>query len=242
MRNLWIAASALAFGLGIHAPAGAADDEGCCFHITPYLWASGVDGDIQARGTDTNVSADFSDVIDNLDIGGSVLLEAKKDRWVSYAMVDYLGMSTGDIDTPFAGVDAEMDFDTTLATVGTGYRFQTGERSTIDVYLGLRYAQFDAEIAIQTVGQRDADNSLYDGIVALRPRLALSRNWYFSPTMSVGAGDSDLTWELSPQFVYQCCDFDIRFGYRSLNYDFEKGQDSADISIHGPIIGFGFAF
>jgi hypothetical protein len=74
-------------------------------------------------------------------------------------------------------------------------------------------------------------------------RRQLSRNWTFSPTMSIGAGDSDLTWELSPQFVYDCdCGFDVRVGYRNLNYDFEKGSDSMDLTIKGPVIGVGFSF
>ena len=90
------------------------------------------------------------------------------------------------------------------ATVATGYRVHMSERSTIDVQIGIRYAQMDTQVSIEGVGQRDADNTIYDGILALRPRLALSKNWWFSPTMSIGAGDSDLTWELSPQFVYDC--------------------------------------
>ena len=113
----------------------------------------------------------------------------------------------------------------------------------IDVQIGIRYAQMDTQVSIEGVGQRDADNTIYDGILALRPRLALSKNWWFSPTMSIGAGDSDLTWELSPQFVYDCaCGWDVRLGYRNLNYDFEKGSDSLDLTIKGPVIGVGFSF
>ena len=80
------------------------------------------------------------------------------------------------------------------------------------------------------------------GVVMLRPRLALSKYWTFSPTLSVGAGDSDLVWEMAPAFVYDCCGTEFRFGYRNLNYDLENGNDSADISISGPVIGVGFAF
>jgi len=62
--------------------------------------------------------------------------------------------------------------------------------------------------------------------------------------MSVGAGDSDLTWELSPQILYGCPDasWEFRFGYRNLNYDFQKGNAQMDMSIHGPMLGVGFRF
>ena len=210
MRKLLTAATA-AFALQAAAPAAMAAESG--FTVTPYLWAVGIDGDIQARGTDANVS------------------------------MDYLALDTGDVDTRFPGRDADLELDSTLATVATGYRVHMSERSTIDVQIGIRYAQMDTQVSIEGVGQRDADNTIYDGILALRPRLALSKNWWFSPTMSIGAGDSDLTWELSPQFVYDCaCGWDVRMGYRNLNYDFEKGSDSMDLTIKGPVIGVGFSF
>ena len=171
MRKLLTAATA-AFALQAAAPAAMAAESG--FTVTPYLWAVGIDGDIQARGTDANVSMDFQDVVDNLDMAGSVLLEANVGDWVSYAMVDYLALDTGDVDTRFPGRDADLELDSTLATVATGYRVHMSERSTIDVQIGIRYAQMDTQVSIEGVGQRDADNTIYDGILALRPRLALS--------------------------------------------------------------------
>jgi len=223
------------------APAVMAAESG--FTLTPYLWAIGIDGDIQASREDTTVSMDFGDVLDNLDMAGSVLLEANVGNWVSYAMVDYLSLDTGDVQTRFPGRDADLELDSTMITAATGYRVHMSERSTIDVQVGIRYAQMDVQASIEGVGERDADNTIYDGILALRPRLALSKNWTFSPTMSIGAGDSDLTWELSPQFVYDCsCGFEVRLGYRNLNYEFEKGSDSLDLTIKGPVIGFGFSF
>jgi len=240
MRKI-LGAAIAAIALQGAAPAALAADSG--FTVTPYLWAVGIDGDIQAHGEDTNVSMDFQDVVDNLDMAGSVLLEGNVGNWVSYAMVDYLSLDTGDVQTRFRDRDADLELDSTLATVATGYRVHMSERSTIDVQLGIRYARMDTRVSIEGVGQRNADNTIYDGILALRPRLALSKYWSFSPTLSVGAGDSDLTWELSPQFVYDCfCGFEVRAGYRNLNYDFEKGSDSVDLTIKGPVIGFGFSF
>ena len=78
----------------------------------------------------------------------------------------------------------------------------------------------------------------------LRPRVALGRNWAFSPTASVGAGDSDLVWELAPELVYtnNCCNLEVRFGYRTVNYEIEEGDAEADFSFQGPMVGLGFAF
>ena len=163
MRKI-LGAAIAAIALQGAAPAALAADSG--FTVTPYLWAVGIDGDIQAHGEDTNVSMDFQDVVENLDMAASALFEANVGDWVSYAMVDYLSLDSGDVDTRYPGIDADLEMDSTLATVATGYRVHMSERSTIDVQVGIRYAQMDTELWIEGVGQRDADNNVYDGILA----------------------------------------------------------------------------
>lgn len=224
-------------GLSPWVAADAPDDV-----FTPYLWAAGIDGEAHINGNDFDTSVDFADIADHLDAGGGALLELASGSWVTYLQVDYLAVDSGDVSLRNSGLDVKLEMDSTLATVGTGYRFRTGERSSVDLLFGLRYGNFEANFNVKTVGEVDADQSQYDGVVILRPRLSLGRNWSFSPTMSVGAGDSELTWELSPQFNYDWCGTEIRIGYRNLNYDFEKGDDSLDISMRGPLIGVGFAF
>jgi hypothetical protein len=201
-----------------------------------------VDGDIQAGGQDIETTADAGDVIDNMDVGGSAMFELGNGHWVSFLQLDYLALDTGDVKTPLPGVDIDVEHETTFLTAATGIRFSTGERSTLDVMLGLRYAGFDTRLSVQGAGNIGADADLYDALLVLRPRLNIHGDWYFSPTMSVGAGDTELTWELSPQLMYDACDFEIRIGYRNLNYDFEKSGVQMDQSIHGPMLGLGWRF
>jgi hypothetical protein len=240
-NTLSLALAGIAIQTALAAPAVAAD--AWELTLTPYVWAVGIDGDMQIHGQDLESSMDFADIVDNLDMSGELLFEAVKGNWASYAQYDYLALDSGDVQTRVAGVDADLELKSTLATAATGYRFRTGERSTIDLMLGVRYMRMDVDFELQALGGgRNSSNNVYDGIIALRPRLSLTKYWFFSPTMSVGAGDSDLTWELSPQFVYDNCGTEIRFGYRTLNYDFEKGDDSVDLNTHGPMIGVGFRF
>jgi hypothetical protein len=175
-------------------------------------------------------------------MGGQLMLEADKGNWVNYAQIDYVAVDSGDVQLRNGGRDLKLTLDSSIATVATGYRWHTGERSSIDLMLGLRYGNIDSRLDVQGLGDIGSDQSQYDGVVVLRPRLMFGKHWYFSPTMSVGAGDSDLTWELSPQFVYDYCGTEIRFGYRSLNYDLENGDGSLELAMEGPMIGVGFAF
>jgi hypothetical protein len=237
-----LAACATAAVLQLANPGSAIAAEGWDVRLTPYLWAFGIDGDIQARGDDYNVSTDFADIVDNLDLGGSALLEFNNGNWVNLLQLDYMGLDNGGADIRNTGREADIEFESTMLAAVTGYRVMMSERSIIDVMVGVRYAKLDVQLDVPGVGQRDSDNAQYDGILMLRPRLALGQNWHFSPTLSVGAGDSELTWELSPQFTYTYCDTEIRFGYRNLNYDVENGDSQVDLSIRGPMVGIGFKF
>ena len=210
--------------------------------LTPYLWVAGVDGDIHVRGRDFSASADFSDILDKLETGGALMFEANKGNWVNFAQVDYLALDSGEVELGNSPLSVDLQMDSTLAAVATGYRFHAGERSTIDVMVGLRYANIETTLDVDGLGHVNSDVSQYDGMLMLRPRFRISGYWYFSPTMSVGAGDSDLVWEMAPEVVYEYCDTEFRIGYRSLNYDLEKGNDSLDFSMRGPVIGVGFKF
>jgi hypothetical protein len=236
-----ISTTIAALALQSALPAAAANDDWDVV-LTPYVWAVGIDGDIQAGGEDINVAQSFSDIVENLDMGAEGILEFNKGRWVNFLQADYISMDTGDIDTHIAGVDGDLEFKSTIATFGTGYRFETGKRSTLDVMAGVRFTRFEARISIQTQSNANGDEDLYDGVLVLRPRLNITGDWYFSPTMSVGAGDSELTWEMSPQFMYDCGKYQFRIGYRNLNYDFEKGNLQMDQSMRGPMIGMGMQF
>lgn len=234
--------TACAAVLTLSGSASALAQDDWAFRITPYLWAMGIDGDIHIRNRDFQASSDFGDIIDNMDIGGSALLEANKGNWVNFAQLDYLSISSGDIKLRGVETNAELKNTSFLGSVATGYRFQTGERSTVDVMVGVRHASIEPEIDVPALNTFKGKSSVTDAMVMLRPRINIARNWYFSPTMSVGAGDSDLVWELSPQFYFDRCGTEIRFGYRNLNYDLKEGGRSMDITISGPMIGVGFAF
>src|SRR5262245_12273135 len=53
------------------------------FELTPYLWLTGIDGDVGVKGSPTvSVSADAVDVLENLDFGALVLFDAKRGPWL----------------------------------------------------------------------------------------------------------------------------------------------------------------
>jgi hypothetical protein len=212
------------------------------FEVTPYLWAAGIDGELTIGGQEVEVDASFSDIADTLDVGGSLLAEASNGRWVNWMQLDHLSTDTGDIDA--GPVRADLESKTTMLAVGTGWRFPgPGARSTVDVLVGVRQFSIDDTLDLRGGSHIDNHMDLYDAIVALRPRLQLGTHWTFSPTLSIGGGDSDLVWEMSPQFEYRYGErYELRVGYRNLAYDVDQGGSKIDISFRGPVLGLGFRF
>jgi hypothetical protein len=231
-------------------PAFAADDGKCCGRITPYYWAVGIDGSIEdnrgATTTEYDFSNDIGDVSDNLDFNGSLMLEFNKDHWANYAQVDFLKVNNDDTDRITVGgqtYSPDLQTDTTLASAATGYRWMMGERSHIDLMIGVRYAKLDVKAETRNF-EAEGDADLVDGIFMMRPRFAIGKHWAFSPTWAIGGGDSDMTYELAPEFVYtnDCCNLEMRFGYRTVAYEYEEDNVELDFSYSGPMIGLGFAF
>lgn len=249
MKRNFLAAAVAALAVQSAMPAAAEDADKCCFRLTPYYWAVGIDGNLEINdeqgSTDIDFNQDIGDVTDNLEFNGSLMLEHNKGNWSNFAAVDYIKTENDDTDINVAGSEIEVEADTLLATAATGYRFGAGGDSWVDLLVGVRYGKIDLEFNEKNgPGSINADDDLVDGIVMLRPRVALGRNWAFSPTASIGAGDSDLVWELAPELVYtnNCCNLEVRFGYRTVNYEIEEGDAEADFSFQGPMVGLGFAF
>ena len=251
MKRNFLAAAVAALAVQAAMPAAAEDADKCCFRLTPYYWAVGIDGSLENDTTNQSVdfNQDIGDVTDNLEFNGSLMLEHNLGHWANFASVDYMKVDNDDVDVNQAGVKVEVESDTVLGTLATGYRFGEGGKSHVDVLVGVRGAKLDIEANLK--GSSDgssvnADDDLIDGILMLRPRFAFGKgeHWAFSPTASIGAGDSDLVWELAPELVYtnDCCNLEFRFGYRTVNYEIEEGDIEADFSFQGPMVGLGFAF
>ena len=212
------------------------------FEVVPYLWVAGIDGDLTVEGRDFSSSADFEDIIDQTKFGASAIFGARRDNWVSFVQLDYLALENDDISTRRSREDIHLEFDSLLAAATTGYRFPVGQSHSVDLMAGVRYAGMDATVDAKRTGDSNANRDIYDAIVMVRPRFQISENWQIMPSFSVGTGDSDLSWEVFPEIIYQGSEFTFRFGYRNLNYDSDKGNSEIDISMRGLLLGAGFVF
>ena len=99
------------------------------------------------------------------------------------------------------------------------------------------------EQTFSRTGQFKEDVTVWNGVGGVRGRVNLGdSNWYIPYYADVGAGDSDLTWQLFTALGYSFDKWDVGLGFRHIV--FEAGGDSIidNISMSGPILGASYNF
>lgn len=103
------------------------------------LWVSGVDGTAGVLGYTTQTSADFIDIINNLDMIFAATLEARKGRWGGWVDGIYLKASAG-ADTPGPILNSiSIGIEQVTIEAAVFYRAWQSERGYLDIYAGARY-------------------------------------------------------------------------------------------------------
>jgi len=247
-----IAALSVLF-VGAWSPAYASDQEGLQLELTPYFWAPGIDGKIERGTRDAHFNESFSDLIQHVDAGFMGLGVVSYDRFVLYADYDYVSLSDDgtlkrDLIFP-PGTKTKLDGSIKIGTYAGGYRFDTFGNNWVDVMFGAQLT--DLGTGLKVAGSNFSNNrSLTDTVVMLRPTFNISERWRFNPTFAYGiSGDSDTTYQLSPQIEFKMTDsFDVRFGYKRVYWENKNGNsgtpnfDELHTSLSGFILGVGWNF
>jgi hypothetical protein len=238
-----VSCKVLAADSSADAPVFVTADDKWSFEITPYAWLAGIKGDLNVRGNDVGIDQSFTDIVKALKFAADALAIARYNNWLIYAQLDYFSLSTDKLEHPPARGTLAMKQG--FYTAAGGYRFNGWKPGqTFDVLIGAQGIVLDNTLSLYQRGRESNTRSALDAVFVLRPSFQLSQHWLFNPTISVGGGDSNSTYQLQPQFQYQFnSTWEIRFGYRKLHYKFTGDRDNTlDLNLSGPLIGFGATF
>lgn len=229
--------------------------------VTPYLWASGISGDISPfRGAPTiGIDKSFSDILENLNVGGFVNVWARYDRFVFSADVMYVNTTDSHVTGPLPGygpfppggnISADVDTSQFTSTLAAGYRLYQSPAFTFDALAGARIWQISNKVtgtysfAPYTVSHEESFGWV-DPIIAVRG--------FFNATDKVstmvqadvggfGAG-SDNTWQVLATINYAFRpNMAISAGYKYLHVDYDKDGYVFDTDLSGPVLGFTYRF
>lgn len=230
------------------------------FEISPYLFAAGLNGTLGVSRVQGGVDADFGDLLENLEMGGMLMLEVRKGRWAFLLDSIYMrlgGQRTESWQGPggIGSLTGTLEATTSLQVYqpSLGYRVMDN-RTKVDVLGAGRYTQLDADLNLVTTtggllpgGTRQVSGKegWWDPVVGARAIVPFAKKWAFTGYADVGGFGvgSDLTYQLLAGVKWQFSKVvSLKLDYRYLYQDYEKDNVVWDMAAHGPALGFGFGF
>lgn len=148
---------------------------------------------------------------------------------------------------PGLSYDAELEVDVWIAGLDGAFQLVDGTRWTLHVYGGVRYLAAETTFFLRTPGPgfdvgAETSATVWNGVIGLRGRLALSKRWYVPYLLDVGAGDSDVTWQVRTGVGFSFDWGSLVLTYRNLAFD--QGDDGwlRDLGMSGAELGIVFRF
>ena len=247
----------------VYAQNASSGDRKWEFQVIPYFWLASLDGDVTVKGIESSVSLSSSDVLDMLDYGGEVHVEAWKGRWGIFLDPTFLKLSAdGHTNRPLVGrIDVDVDLKEWLVEFGGLYTLGSwplgadgGRALSLDVLGGGRYwylkSKLNADVPLLGLSRRvEESEDWIDPIVGARLRADLTKKLSLTVRGDIGGFrvGSDFTWNASAIFGYHFSrTISLWLGYRVLGVDYDSGSGSSkfkyDVTMSGPIVGLGFHF
>ena len=239
----FLAGAALAATLPlVAAPASAADDDGLDWMAVAYVW--GADLTIDVR--DESVGVDFSDLVNNLEVGFLGHLEVQGDDFGAFTDIVFLGVGTTE-NRPLFTID--VDNDTLLLDAVLVWSPGEERLTGFELFGGLRYVANDFEIVADPVpdGPPDIvganDSSYADALLGARYIFPVSEHWRVTLRGDVSGGDTEGTFSVSAHAGYTTGRHTFLAGWRHMEIDLLSGSDEElTVEMSGPMIAYGFGF
>ncbi|MFC1778281.1 hypothetical protein ACFL3I_13230 [Pseudomonadota bacterium] len=230
-----------------------------------YGWLPDIEGQLQyglpIGPDDGSISIDSSQILDSLDFTFMSAFEARRNRLSFFTDLIYLNVSNtkdteirlGSGPGPGLPVDASVGLDLKAWIVSgmVGYDLVQTEQVRFALIGGVRYLDLSGDTDLSINGplpptpppaNLSGSAGLWDGIVGIRGAIMANQSWYFPYYADIGAGDSEITWQLYAGVGYAFKWGDIKLGYRHLHYDQGKDKLIQDMKFKGPLLGVSFRF
>jgi hypothetical protein len=217
------------------------------------------------NGTTSSITVDASDLVSNLKFGFLGSFEARKGVWGAFSDVMYMNVGQfnshyhnlliGNVGLP-ADVSSSTNFDmkSVLWTLAGTYRAAASQSGILDVIAGARL--LDEKVTVDWTlngnlgpipapgrgGSIRVKQQYIDGIVGLKGRVVFGtdRKWFLPYYGDIGAGDSDLTWQIFGGLGYALNWGELVGGWRYMDYKFKSDSAISSTNFNGPALGAAF--
>ncbi len=220
-------------------------------YATVYMVGASLGGTVGDGPVEGSVSAGFSDILDNLELGAMASYRGERGPWAVVADIMYMKLENQQTGQgPLEQTDVKLESDQLIIALD-GARKITDH---IDVYGGLRYWDLDTRIGLAIgpggvpVTTQSGDDWI-DPVVGLRFATPLGQRWQFVAKGDVGGFGigSDFTWHVTTFVSYNLtAQANLLLGFRYIDVDYESGSGlnrfKYDVRQGGPTAGFAWRF
>jgi hypothetical protein len=207
-----------------------------------YVWGA----DISVDARDQEVTAEFSDVIDKLEMSFMAHVEVQGNNVGGF--LDYLFLGVGDNPSRQLA-DFNADLDLTATDLGLVWSPGAERMTGFEVFGGLRYVTTDFRLVVDPVPpalpttETSVDDSYTDLLAGLRYIAPLGEQWRLIATGDLSAGETEGTWSVGAFGAYRVGPHHFYAGYRHMEVDVEGGAGEAVTqTFSGPVVAYGFSF
>lgn len=224
--------------------------------ISPYLWASGIRGDLSPfrAGPTVSLHKSFGDVLDDLNFGGFLHVWHRNGPFIVSAEAMLVDSSEGHaiervpVFGPVRGLSAKADARQANVSLQAGYRIVDTAAFRLDLLAGARLWSVSNKVTVHygpyAVSHRESFGWV-DPVIGLRAFYGLTEKLSLQAQGDVGGfgAGSRLTWQVLATANYVLTDhLSVSAGYKILKTDYRSGGHVFDTTLQGPVAGLTYRF
>ncbi|MDE1995029.1 MAG: hypothetical protein KGI75_21185 [Rhizobiaceae bacterium] len=228
--------------------------------MTPYLWATGINGKISPfrRAPTIRVDKSFSDVMDDFNFGGFANVWGRYDRFVFSGDLMYVDTTESHASGPLPPlpipippgtiIKGTVDSKEFMTSVQGGYRVIDNGGFTLDALAGARFWHISTDVKVSALGLSRSygeDFGWVDPLVGARAFVPITNRLSLQAQGDIGGfgAGSKFTWSVLATLNYSFNDyFSASAGYKQLDVDYDHGGHVFDTRLSGPVLGFTYRF
>lgn len=218
--------------------------------VSLYGWIVQMSGTAGVGPYTATVDVPFSEILDNLKMGGMLNYQGRGEKWVAAADVIYMKLGS-DVATPSGATTlAEVKLKEWLIEADGGYRI----KPWLDLLVGIRIPIIITEITPDrdnpVVSAKSKSESWVAPVIGLRAEVPFGKKFTGIVRGDYGGfdlGGTNTTWQAAGYVSYRFSDLvSGTIGYRALAADYETGSGAErflyDITNFGPVFAVSFTF
>ncbi len=221
--------------------------------VSLYLWIPSIDGKMTIppppeAPEEEPLPIDPGEVLDAIDMIFMGSYEVEYNKILFLVDIVYLDLSnTKNVDILDSSRDVALGLEGWQSTYYGGYSLLDNSDINLDIIAGVRYFSLEIEAEVERINtekqrKRSYYEGLLDGVIGVKGRYNITKNWFIPFHADAGSGQSDLTYQLASGVAFGGSWGDVTLLYRHLAWDISNTGLLEKFSLSGASLGYRYHF